>query len=135
MKRLVVITAVALGLSTSACKTPETTTPVDASGPSKPGDASLDAREAVPNWDAHPGDVTECPISGKKFEVTEKSGHFDYQGHTFVFCCSGDCLDKVQADPGKYLDALVEQAGGPAGSPDADPEPTVGGAIDDGPDA
>ncbi|PRQ03721.1 hypothetical protein ENSA5_12700 [Enhygromyxa salina] len=75
-----------------------------------------------------------CPISGKPFEVDEKSGHFDYQGHSFVFCCSGGCLDKVAANPGEYLDELVEEAGGPvAVTPSADPDPAAseGGAIDD----
>jgi hypothetical protein len=44
-----------------------------------------------------------------------------------VFCCAGACLEKVEANPGKILDPLVEQAGGPA----SDPDPKVGGAIDD----
>ena len=96
-------------------------------------------REVVDNWNAQVGDVTVCPISGKKFEVGEDAGHFDYQGYSFVFCCSGSCIDKLAADPGKYLDALVEEAGGPKepadAAPSADPDPADGGAIDDGPDA
>jgi hypothetical protein len=96
----------------------------------------LEGREIVDNWKAGMGDVTICPISGRPFEVDERSGHLDYQGHTFVFCCDGECLVPVEADPGKYLDALVEQAGGPVGSADADPDPdhAAGTAIDDGPD-
>lgn len=71
----------------------------------------FEGREVVDNWNARPGDVTVCPMSGKKFEVKEDSGRFDYQGHSFVFCCS-NCLDEIAGDPGKYLDELVEQAGG-----------------------
>jgi hypothetical protein len=87
----------------------------------------FEGREVVDNWRAQPGDVTVCPLSGKKFEVDASSGHFSYQGYDFVFCCAGACLEKVEANPGKILDPLVEQAGGPA----SDPDPKVGGAIDD----
>jgi hypothetical protein len=131
-KRLIPLLFTALALLAPGCKAPATTTPEDDATAAPAAD--LEGREVVDNWKAQPGDVTVCPISGKKFEVTEESGRFDYRGYTFVFCCAGPCLDKVEADPGKYLDSFVEQAGGPAGSPDADPDPTVGGAIDDGPD-
>lgn len=131
-----------LGLALIACKKGkkgETTNPDDAvthdghEGHADGGDDKFAGREVVENWQAGPGDVTVCPISGKKFEVDDKSGRFDYQGHSFVFCCSGACLDKVAAEPGKYLDALVEEAGGPV-APNADPDSADGGAIDDGPD-
>lgn len=133
MTRALTLSVLAL-LSLSACNKTEataTTPPPDATAPAKADD--LEGREVVDNWKAQPGDVTVCPISGKKFEVEADSGRYAYQGHEFVFCCSGSCLDKVAADPGKYLDALVEQAGGPASDPNADPDPAAneGGAIDD----
>jgi YHS domain-containing protein len=131
MKRRLLQILPALGLLALGCAKPTASTPPPTTA-SEPGD--LEGREVVDNWNAKIGDVTLCPISGKKFEVTEKSGRFEYQGYTFVFCCAGKCLDKVEADPGKYLDSFVEQAGGPAGSPEAGPDPEVGGAIDDGPD-
>jgi hypothetical protein len=91
----------------------------------------FEGREVVDNWRAKTGDVTVCPLSGKKFEVEANSTRYSYQGYTFVFCCTDEdedeCLGKVAADPGKYLDRLVEEAGGPA----SDPDPNEGGAIDD----
>lgn len=118
-----------------ACDGAGSATPADAAagggageGAEAPAEADAFAgREVVDNWLAQSGEVTVCPISGKKFEVDDKSGHFSYQGYTFVFCCDGKCLEQVEADPGKFLDALVEEAGGPA----SDPEPDVGGAIDE----
>jgi hypothetical protein len=120
-----------------ACKNSPTTEPEQAHpGDSHHGSEGLSAsepmndfenREVIDNWRAELGDVTVCPISGKKFEVDANSGHFSYQGYDFVFCCAGACLEKVAADPGKYLDRLVEQAGGTA----SDPDPNEGGAIDD----
>lgn len=83
-------------------------------------DADLEGREVVPNWLAQTGDVTICPLTGRKFEVEEQFDRFDYKGHSFVFCCA-NCIDEVKENPGKYLDPLVEQAGGPAeGEADAD---------------
>lgn len=123
---------IALAASPAGCKkadagastAPDATTETHADA----AQSELESRPAVDNWTAKVGDVTVCPISGKKFEVKADSGHFSYQGYDFVFCCSGSCLDKVTADPGKYLDKLVEQAGGPA----SDPDKTFGDAIDDG---
>ena len=97
-----------------ACKKAESTSPDDATPTSSENEHGGDGedadefagREVVNNWEAQPGDVTVCPISGKKFEVDDKSGHFSYQGYDFVFCCSGGCIDKVEADPGKYLAAI-----------------------------
>jgi hypothetical protein len=116
--------ALALCFSLSACKkdgAPETATPDHAHGhdhdhgdghehgdghDAKHGD--FEGREVVDNWNAQTGDITVCPISGKKFEVAESSPRFDYEGHSFVLCC-GHCLSKVEADPSK-LDALVAEA-------------------------
>ena len=101
----------------SACKKTEAeTTPPDGHAHGEDHDekhheGNFEGREVVSNWEAKTGDVTVCPMSGKKFEVADGSDRFDYQGHNFVFCCA-NCLDKVSADPGKYLDPLVEEAGG-----------------------
>lgn len=121
-------------LPLAACKKAETSSPDDATPTSNTGhedhaggEDEFAGRDVVDNWSAQPGDVTVCPISGKKFEVKEDSGRFAYQGYEFVFCCAGKCLEQVEADPGKFLDALVEEAGGPA----TDPDPADGGAIDD----
>jgi YHS domain-containing protein len=72
----------------------------------------LEGRELVDNWAAQVGDVTVCPVSGKKFEVAESSPRYEYQGRSFVFCCPM-CLDKTKAEATQYLDPLVEAAGGP----------------------
>jgi YHS domain-containing protein len=130
--------AVTLFVSLSACKkeSADTTPPEHGHGhehgeghhEDKHGD--FEGREVVDNWKAQTGDVTVCPMSGKKFEVSEASQRFDYEGHSFVFCCA-NCVKKVEADPGKYLDAMVEEAGG-AGDSAADSaaepaaEPTAG---------
>lgn len=129
MKRLVLLSScLFVALTFTACKKAPTTEPEQAHpADGHHADQDFEGREVVDNWRAQPGDVTVCPISGKKFEVDAKSGHYSYQGYNFVFCCSGECLEKVEADPGKYLDALVEEAGGPT----SDPDPNEGGAIDD----
>jgi YHS domain-containing protein len=137
MTRILPFLLTAALLPLTACKqSAESTAPDDATpgqgqqhreGQGAQDDSKFEGREVVDNWEAQPGDVTVCPISGRKFEVNEDSGRYEYQGHTFVFCCAGKCLEKVEADPGKYLDALVEEAGGPA----SDPDPAAGGAIDD----
>jgi hypothetical protein len=127
MKRVAIhfLALVASAFGPAACKKAETTVPGDARGDQEEGE--LEGREVVDNWRAKPGDVTVCPITGKKFEVDANSPHFSYQGYRFVFCCAGECLEKVEADPAEYLDRLVEEAGGPA----SDPDPAEGGAIDD----
>jgi hypothetical protein len=112
-----------------ACKRAETTVPegdlVEDGFPSAAdGRGEVQGREVVDNWRAKPGDVTTCPISGKKFEVEANSPRFSYQGYNFVFCC---CLEQVEANPAKLLDRLVEEAGGPA----SDPDRSEGDAIDD----
>lgn len=125
MTRLVpLFLCVVSSLALTACKKAPTTEPEQAHHHQEP--ASFENREVIDNWRAELGDVTVCPFTGKKFEVDANSGHFSYQGYDFVFCCA-DCLDEIAADPGKYLDRLVEQAGGPA----SDPDPNEGGAIDD----
>jgi YHS domain-containing protein len=105
---------VTLLVSLSACKrenstAAETTPPAHGQqhGEMKHGD--FEGREVVDNWKAQNGDVTVCPMSGKKFEVAETSERYEYQGYTFVFCCP-NCVEKIAADPGKYLDTLVEAA-------------------------
>ena len=110
--------AVTLFVSLSACKkeSPDTTPPghEHAHGHDHEGKhGDFEGREVVDNWKAQTGDVTVCPMSGKKFEVSEASQRLDYEGHSFVFCCA-NCVKKVEADPGKYLDELVEQASGAA---------------------
>lgn len=124
-----------LALSPLACKKDEaSTTPTDTTakgeghehhgeGHDEHGD--FEGREVVDNWMAQVGDVTVCPISGNKFEVKEDSGRYEHQGYTFVLCCE-HCTEKVKAEPGKYLDKLVEQAGDPA----SDPDKTADGAVD-----
>lgn len=138
MKRTNILLLAVLLLPFAGCKKAETTSPDEATAAGdaeaksegemgKHDESKFEGREVVDNWSAQPGDVTVCPISGKKFEVTEDSGHYEYEGYTFVFCCAGKCLEKVEAEPEKYLGALVEEAGGPA----TDPDPAVEGAIDD----
>lgn len=114
--------ALALVPSLSACKkAADTATPGDEHAHDhehgedhEDHHAGLEDAEAVANWEAQVGDVTVCPVSGKKFEVTAESPRYEYQGHSFVFCCPM-CLEKTKADATQYLDPLVEEAGGPAG--------------------
>ena len=128
MTRPASLLALALLASLCACKKDagETTPPAHQHGGEHHGDehseGDLEGRAIVDNWEAKTGDVTTCPMSGKKFEVKDDSGRYDYKGHNFVFCCT-NCLEKVEADPGKYLDALVERAGGPADSEPAEADP------------
>ncbi len=135
MKRLLPLMLIAaFALAPTACDKAETTTPEDATAHHEGeeedhhDEAAFEGREVVGAWQAQAGDVTLCPVSGEKFEVSEASDRFEYQGHSFAFCCGG-CLEKAKADPAQYLDALVEEAGGPATA--ADPEPAEGGAVDD----
>lgn len=121
MHGLTLAIVVSFSFALFACKQAETTAPEHAP------QGELEGREVVDNWRAKPGDVTKCPLTGNEFEVDANSGRVSYQGYSFVFCCSGECLVPVEADPGKYLDKLVEEAGGPA----SDPDPNEGGAIDD----
>ncbi|MCA9680751.1 MAG: hypothetical protein KC457_01040 [Myxococcales bacterium] len=126
--------ALALALPLAACEKGETTNPDQGTAQAQGDgqgeehgeahdDAKFEGREVVDNWKAQNGDVTVCPISGKKFEVSDASGRWDYEGHSFVFCCDGACLDKVKADPDKYLGELVQQAQAQAG--DAPEEPAA----------
>lgn len=137
MTRLVLFVCLVSSLTLAACKKVPTTEPE----PVHHGDGyhgseghhgvesspDFEGREIVDNWSARTGDVTVCPLTGNKFEVEADSARYSYQGYTFVFCCVGECLGEVEANPGKYLDKLVEEAGGPA----SDPDPNEGGAIDD----
>lgn len=118
----------ALGLiapltTSSGCKkdTAETTPPGDAQASPEQADA-FEGREVVDNWEAKTGDVTVCPMSGKKFEVADNSTRYAYEGYEFVFCCVA-CEAKIEAKAGEYLDALVEEAGGPRQEPEPEPEP------------
>jgi YHS domain-containing protein len=106
----------------SACKDTPTTASTTAPAEDQRDEnrkPDLEGRPVVPNWEAQAGDVTVCPLSGRKFEVEAHFDRYDYQGYTFVFCCA-DCIDKVRADPAKYLDPFVEEAGGPAEAVDPD---------------
>lgn len=121
MKRItpILFAASLLLLPLSACEKTESTSPDDAAaadagpeqGEGKQGSMHQDfeGREVVDNWKAEPGDVTTCPFSGKKFEVKDDSPHFEYEGQSFVFCCS-KCLSKVEADPEQYLGELAAEA-------------------------
>ena len=43
-----------------------------------------------------------CPVTGEKFEKTETTASFEYEGTTYYFCCPG-CKPKFDADPEKYI--------------------------------
>ncbi|MCA9685419.1 MAG: hypothetical protein KC431_16200 [Myxococcales bacterium] len=86
----------------------------------------------VRNWEAQPGDLTVCPFSNQVFEVEEDSSRFSYEGYSFVFSCSGVCMEEVASDPGLFLDDLVYKAGGPATDPDHLPGGNIPGEQGDG---
>lgn len=48
------------------------------------------------------GQEATCPVSGKKFQITENTPFSEYEGQTYFFCCGG-CKPKFDQDPGKYL--------------------------------
>lgn len=101
----------------------DTTSPADAAtaeaesheghdGHHKEGEAhdhgDVEGKEVVAAGEATVGDVTECPVSGEKFVVTDDSPSLEHEGKTFYFCCAG-CHAKAQAEPEKYL-TLAEPA-------------------------
>ncbi len=45
---------------------------------------------------------TECPVMGGKID---KKLFVDFQGKRIYVCCAG-CIDKVKADPAKYIKEL-----------------------------
>lgn len=122
MTRLrVLFPALVLAFSLTACKKEASTAPDDHAhhheggggehDESKHGD--FEGREVVVNYAAKPGDITVCPVSGKKFEVKEDSPRLDWQGQSWVLCCNG-CKGKIEAEPDKYLGPILE-ANPPAG--------------------
>lgn len=85
--------AILIGLSSTvfvACggATPQGATPA-ASALKAPGTAQV-------------GDKTTCPVSGEEFTVSASSPKVELDGKTYYFCC-GDCAQKFQADPKKFL--------------------------------
>lgn len=74
----------------------------DPAAASEPGEGAVADADLVPNTEAQIGDVTECPYSGRPFEVKADSPKWEYQGKTYVFC-GQKALDEVKQDPEKYL--------------------------------
>lgn len=97
---LIAMSAVAPACGPTAAAAPASAAPEP--GGAAPATVDLDAQPAVPNPEAKPGDVTDCPYSGRKFVVKADSPTFDYGGKTWVFC-SEKARDAVAADPQRYL--------------------------------
>ncbi len=57
------------------------------------------AKQAAP---AEKKAQTECPVMGGKIN---KSLFIDFEGKRIYVCCGG-CIDKVKADPAKYIKEL-----------------------------
>jgi YHS domain-containing protein len=60
----------------------------------------VEGKPVVPPGEAKIGDVTECPISGEKFVVTDQSPSLVHEGKTYYFCCPR-CKAKAEADPAR----------------------------------
>lgn len=58
---------------------------------------------------------TTCPVMGGK--VTAKSPHVDVKGFRIYVCCPG-CIDKIKADPEKYIKKMKAEGVEPTKSPD-----------------
>ncbi|MFV8751993.1 YHS domain-containing protein [Nannocystaceae bacterium ST9] len=138
MQLRALLSSAVLVFALGACKKTETTTPDDHHHGDHHGEghhaeggghhdeakhADFEGREVVVNYAAKPGDVTVCPFSGKKFEVKDDSPRIEWKGQSWVFCCD-QCLDKIEADPEKYLGGILE-ATPPAGEPPAE-DPAAG---------
>ncbi len=67
----------------------------------------IEGKPVVAAGEAGIGDVTECPVSGEKFVITEDSPSLEHGGKTFYFCCAG-CKGKAEAEPDKFLTAAAE---------------------------
>ncbi len=64
---------------------------------------NLSAEEAVKPQPATDKKVqTVCPVQG---EAIDKSLFVDYQGKRIYVCCA-ECIEKVKADPAKYVKEL-----------------------------
>lgn len=48
------------------------------------------------------GQTVKDPVCGMNVDPATAAGSYDYQGHTYFFCCT-HCLEKFRAEPGKYL--------------------------------
>jgi hypothetical protein len=107
----VLLPALALALSLTACKSPSRQDP-----PREPDDDrdarvehrdEFEGRPVVRNYEAKAGDVTYCPYSGKKFEVTSESQRLLWREKSWVLC-SDEPMDVIQANPEKYLEKYLE---------------------------
>jgi YHS domain-containing protein len=63
-----------------------------------------DEGDVKENGDAKVGDKTRCPVSGEVFRISPEQPHVEYKGKTYYTCCS-HCLEKLKADPAKYIKA------------------------------
>ena len=59
-------------------------------------------------------DTKKDPVCGMNVDPNSAAGSSEYEGRTFFFC-SHSCLEKFQADPGKYLSKSQTNPLKPAG--------------------
>ena len=64
---------------------------------------NLSADEAVKQNPPEKKVQTECPVMGEK--ITNKSLFVDVQGKRIYVCCA-ECVEKVKAEPEKYIKAM-----------------------------
>jgi P-type Cu+ transporter len=55
------------------------------------------------------------PVCGMTIDPADAAGHTEHEGQTYYFC-NPSCLERFEADPGRYLDPGRKEAARPAGA-------------------
>lgn len=66
---------------------------------------NYDKSKIVPNSQAKTGDLTQCPVSGVIFTISESSAAIAYGGKSYHTCC-GSCAHMFSSDPATYASNL-----------------------------
>ena len=65
-------------------------------------EGEYDPAEVVAQPGAQIGDITQCPVSGEVFTLTEDHAFFEHEGENVYFCCPS-CIRTFQRDPEGHL--------------------------------
>jgi YHS domain-containing protein len=74
-------------------------------------EGEYEASDVVRQPGAEVGDISQCPVSGEVFRVTEDHTYFDIEDGRVYFCCP-NCIRRFQRDPERWLstqDVAVEE--------------------------
>ncbi|MBX2802286.1 MAG: heavy-metal-associated domain-containing protein [Myxococcales bacterium] len=61
-----------------------------------------EAADVVSQPGARAGDLTQCPVSGVVFRLTDEHPSFVSDGQTWFTCC-GMCMKKLEATPDRFI--------------------------------